>query len=93
MGRIQSKFSDFVLIPHEGITPPSVGEVYETQDGVRVKIRFISTWNNSDGEYNDELDDLCIRRWGMTFAFMRSMWISRLPYVGNYWHLVQLSKI
>lgn len=93
MGQIRCKFSNFVLIPQEGITSTSIGENYETEDGVKVRVKYISTWNNSDGEYNEELEDLCMKRWGMTFAFIRSMWISRLPYVGNYWHYVELTKI
>lgn len=93
MEQIQCNFAERVLIPNGGLKPAATGETYITSDGVKVKVKFLTTWDNTDGRYDNELDELCRRLWGIDFAYIRSMWVSRLYYVGNYWHYVELTKI
>lgn len=93
MNVLPSNFADVVLIPADSIQICPPGEVYETRDGERVKVKFLSTWNNVDGRYDNELNMICNKRWGIDFAYLRSMWISRLSKVDDFWHLIKLEKI
>ena len=66
---------------------------FVTADGVAVRVKYLATWNNKDGRYDDELDRLCMDAWNVPFRFLRSSWIARLRDIDNYWHLVELEKI
>ena len=68
-------------------------ETYETTDGITCRLKYISTWNNSDGSYDGELEDVCQHRFGCPFSTIRSIWISRLGRVDVYWHLVKMIKL
>ena len=87
--KINCKFAEYVLAPVNAISSENV----ETLDGVKCKAIFQTTWNNSDERYNDELEDVCQSRFGCSFQSIRSLWISRLGYVGDYWHLIKLIQI
>lgn len=87
---LMCKYAGEVLIPENGI---GNGEEFRTSDGVDVRVRYISTWNNKDGAYDEELDDLCQRKWGVTFSSIRSVWFARLGRVGDFWHLVKMIKV
>lgn len=91
MQRIDCRFSDKIMIPSNGIIASE--PTASTADGVKVKVKFCGTWNNENGRYDDELDDVCLRLWGVPFLTMRSIWISRLGSVSNYWHYIQLVKL
>lgn len=65
---------------------------FKTSDGINVSVKFISTWNNKDGQYDEQLDGICNREYGAPFATIRSIWIGRLGKVDEYWHLIKLTK-
>lgn len=89
MQKIKSKFVDFLLIPFNGILPGDV----ETTDGVKCHVEYQTTWNNKDGLYDEDLDDVCQRRIGCPFSTVRSIWFSRLGKVDDYWHLIKMIKV
>lgn len=91
--QIKAKFSDRILIPDRAIPHGLRDSDYVlTLDGVECVAHFLSTWDNSDGRYDDELEGLCQREWGCSFGVLRSVWIGRIDKVGNYWHLIELRK-
>lgn len=87
--KIQSKFVERLLVPDNGICR---GEV-ETADGVMCRTEFQTTWNNAGGYFDDELEDVCQREYSCSFQAIKSIWISRLGHLSDYWHLVKLIKI
>lgn len=97
--RIESKFADVILFPSNAIEPEfwasCVGDkaTFITLDDVVCKARWICTWRNTDGQYDDELETICQGRWNVPFVTLRSMWISRLNTVDEFWHLVKFTKV
>lgn len=91
MNKIQCKYSDFILGPQNAFAPGIIGE-YETVDNVRCRSFLHTVWNNEDGRFNEELDDICQAYYGCSFSFIRSIWFSRLGKVSDFWHLVKLEK-
>lgn len=89
MTRINAKFAEYLLAPANGIQ----NEELETMDGIRCRPEFQATWNNAGGSYDDELEGVCQKYYGCTFQSIRSIWIGRLGYVSDFWHLVKLIKI
>lgn len=87
--KIRAKFAEKLLVPANGI---EFGEV-ETSDGIKCRTEFQATWNNADGMFDDELENICQREYGCSFQAIKSIWISRLTKVSDYWHLVKLIKI
>lgn len=87
--KIQCKFAEYMLAPANAIMD---ADTYETMDGVTCRLKYISTWNNSDGSYDEALEDVCQRKFGCSFSTIRSIWISRLGSVDVYWHLVTMIK-
>jgi hypothetical protein len=90
MTTLKCKYAEEILIPDNGIFRDSE---YKTADGQRVSVQFITTWNNRDGSFDNELDEICQRKWGIAFRAMKSVWISRLGTIGDYWHLIKLTKV
>lgn len=87
--RIKAKFAEKLLAPDNGIRR---GEV-ETSDGIRCRVEFQTTWNNADGMFDDELECVCQREYKCSFQTIKSIWISRIGILSDYWHLVKLIKI
>jgi len=87
--KIRAKFAEKLLVPANGIV---FGEV-ETTDGIMCRTEFQTTWNNADGFFDDELEGVCQREYGCSFRAIKSIWIGRIGYVSDYWHLVKLIKI
>ena len=90
---IKARFADKILAPDLALPKAAPeGVALVTLDDVPCVAHFLSTWDNSDGRYDDELDLLCQREWGCSFGVLRSVWIGRIDKVGNYWHLIELRK-
>ena len=61
-------------------------------DGEVVDAKFLCGWENSDRRYDGELDRICKELFNAPFESLRSMWISRLGTVSDYWHLIEFKK-
>lgn len=87
--KINSKFVEKLVVPDNGIARGIV----ETTDGFRCRAEFRTTWNNADGFFDDELENVCQSEYGCPFGAIRSIWIGRLGNVSDIWHLVKLIKL
>lgn len=92
MNRIDCKYSEIIIAPGNAFGKPMSDE-YITADGKEVAVRWISCWNNENGQYDDVLNDECMRLWKMPFASLKSLWISRLGSCDGFWHKVELKLI
>jgi len=92
MVQIPIKYADKALVPRM-VFSGGYAEEYMTADGIECSIQFISTWNNSDGSYNEELDGYCKNEWGCPLDAVKSLWISRGVKIDGIWHLIKLTKI
>lgn len=92
MKRILCKFSEYLIAPQNALSKGVIGE-YETLDNVHCRAFLHTVWNNESGEFDDELEDICQAYYGCSFSLIKSIWISRLGKISNFWHLVKLEKI
>ena len=91
MYSIFANYAPFILVPNNAIDVTC--EKIKTQDGIVAGTKFVTSWNNADGQYDDDLNDICKEKFGVPFTFIRSIWFSRLGEVSAKWHLVELTKI
>ena len=95
---ISSKFTEWVFCPanaiERGFYNRDASAVYgfRTIDGANALPQFVGTWNNTGGEFDEEFERICQDRYGLPFVNIRSIWISRLGYVENFWHLIKLER-
>lgn len=89
MQKIQSKYTERLVMPSNAVSEDMV----ETWDGVKCRLKYISTMNNERGDYNDLLDDFCQELYECPFSSIRSIWIARLGSVSDFWNLVEMEKI
>lgn len=92
MRTIQCKFTPRVVVPQEAVAGLAVGEPFYTMDGKVCTAKFISGWNNDNGDYDEVLNDICMDYWNVPFAAIRSVWIDRVGRVGSVWHLIELQE-
>lgn len=92
MTSIQCKYNKFVLFPHNAIKDwTNIGD-FVTADGKECSVKWIAGWNNDKGAYDEALDDCCRRLYDMEFKAIRSLWIPRLGFCDDMWHLVELTE-
>lgn len=92
MNRIACKYSEIIIAPDNAFGSPK-SDTYITNDGKHVSVRWISCWDNADGQYDKVLDDECASLWGVRYAALKSLWISRLGVCSGHWHKVRLELI
>lgn len=90
MQKIQSKYTEYLLAPANAI---GSDDVVVTTDGVKCKLVYQSTWNNEGGRFDDRLEDVCQTYYGCPFQTIRSIWISRVGILSEYWHLIKMEKV
>ena len=94
MTKIDCKFVEKILAPHNAFASGlERGKRCLTSDGVEVEVHPEIVWDNSDGMYNDELEEKCQKMFHVPFSVIRSTWIARLGNCSNYWHQVKLVKV
>lgn len=89
-----------MTIPHdykEQILIPSVllkdtTEEAVTRDGVKVRLRFIGTYNNENGECANVLDWIAMKLYDVHFVLIEKKWSSSF-HIDNHWHYVELNPI
>lgn len=64
-----------------------------TNDGKECTALFISGWNNRNGQYDEELDNLCMAKFNLPFESIRSMWFGRLGELSGYWCYIKLKEV
>ena len=89
MQKIQSKYTERLVMPSNAASE----DILETTDGVKCRLKYISTMNNENGNYDELLDDLCREMYDCPFSSIRSIWIARLGSVSDFWNLVEMEKI
>lgn len=91
---IDAKFADRILVPGDALPKgcPS-GVCLKTSDDVVCLAYFLSTWDNGQRRYYDELDRLCHRQWNCSFDLIETMWQGRLGQVGDIWHYMELKRV
>lgn len=67
--------------------------VYKTSDGKECNAEFISIWDNRDGRFNDQLEHISQKCYGLSFSYVRSLWLERVQQIEGYWHLINLKEI
>lgn len=96
--KVSAKFADDIFCPSNAIEArfwnrhpsPIVDIQFTTTDGRLCVPEFQATWNNSDGRYDEEFDNFCQRKFGLSYKALRSVWIGRLGRCDNYWHWIKL---
>ena len=96
--RIDAKYAPVVFCPSNAIEDTfwrreeNVDPLFRTADGKVCKPRFLGTTNNRCGDYEEEFDYICERRFNMPFSAVRSIWFARLGWLDDYWHLIELKE-
>lgn len=92
---ILAKYSEHILCPSNAIDRAfytSNKGTLLSMDGIRARATFLSTYNNADGRYDNDLEEICQREFGKTFAEVRNLWIFRLGRLDDYWHFIKLDR-
>lgn len=84
------KFSSVAIIPSELTDRKHVCQKYKLVGGEVVTLRFLGTWDNRKGEYDDMFDKECRELYDIDFASFKSVWKRRLGALSEYWHKVEL---
>lgn len=63
---------------------------FVTNDMKRVRLEFVYSFCNKDGEYEDFLERTCQRLYNMPFCQINAIWRSRFLRLDDYWHVVRL---
>lgn len=86
------KYAPVVFIPTELTNGNHIAQKYKLAGGEVVTLRWLSTWNNTDGKYDKELDGLCRELYGMDFESVRAVWKRRLGgRLEDWWHKVEMN--
>ena len=95
---IAAGYASDILIPRNGIErdlfTDKIGEdgiYFSTNDGKVAKATFVSVWVNTDGMFDDELQMICQRFFGLDFGYIRSVWVARLGNVEDIWYHIKLA--
>lgn len=91
MKRLDIKYSDRALLPMSLTAGDSVYEDYSLVDGKVVRLRYIMGCINKDGQYNEMLDDLSKKLYGISFSRVKNIWASRMRGISpTNWYLVEM---
>lgn len=93
MNRIQCKYSDWVLIPSNAIDDRYDLHDIITLDGVHCKGQLVTTWNNANGFFDEELHDFCMYHWGLPFASLKEVFTRRIGKISDVWDSIHLEKL
>lgn len=93
MRKIDCKFADVLIVPHNAVNPSAIDCLYETRDGVVCRLAFESGVNNEGGQFDDFMERKCKELYGCGFSSIKSLWLGRLGRLDDYWHLVKMIKI
>lgn len=86
------KYAPVVLIPSELTDGNHIAQKYKLSGGEVVTLRWIATWNNTNGRSDAELDKLCRELYGMDFESVKAVWQRRLGgRLENWWHKVEMN--
>jgi len=91
MNSIKAKYAEWVLVPKEGLSGIESGD-YRTLDGKVCHADLISIWDNRDGRFDDQLDHVCQKYWGLSFSYVKSIWAERCWEIEGYWYLLNLKE-
>lgn len=92
--RLQAKYAERILCPRSALGEVGTGDLnLITADGVECAVRFLGTWNNAEGRFNDDLEMVCQNQLGIGFDTVRSIWISRLNGMSDIWDMIELKKL
>lgn len=92
-------FREWVLVPDNAIENafykrhPNDAYLFKTADGVVVRPEFVATYNHAGGMNESSLDRTAKGIWNMSLEQVKSVWLSRLTQLGDYWHLIRLEKV
>jgi hypothetical protein len=89
--KVSTRYAEVALLPDEvlqGVYNPDA--IWETWDGVSVKISFLGTYVR-DSE--NRLDEICRSLYRMSFIDVRENWSARLGQLKNVWHKVRMVRV
>lgn len=91
MKEIKCRYAPFVLVPHEAIVGSGPGG-FVTLDGKVCDAVFVTGYNNREGDYDKELDEICRKNWEIPFSQFKSFWYERCWRIEGFWHYIQLKE-
>lgn len=89
MKLIQCKYVPQVVVPSNALSFPDCE--YQTLDGKFCTLKIQIGWQNKDRDFDGELDEMCRRYHNCSFDVIRSIWLSRLGRVSDFWYLAELN--
>lgn len=89
---IQVKYASQALIPSDITDGNHISQKYKLTGGEVVTLRWLTTWNNTNGKSDAELDKLCRELYDMDFESVKGVWQRRLGgRLENWWHKVEMN--
>jgi hypothetical protein len=91
--KLPLKYTATAFFPTELTTGHSWQQTYELASGEIVRLEYRSTWNNSDGAFDERLNELCRELYGISFTRVKEVWTMRLKDISNWWHKVRMIRL
>lgn len=95
--RISARFVEEALIPAEALDCDFKGDnkdaIFITNDGITVRLVFLSTMNNAKDFCEDRLEYYCRGKYGMSFRQFENRWADRLGRLEDWWHIIKMERV
>lgn len=92
MRTLNTKYNEKALLPGVLLEGIQRNDVVETNDGVKVRIEYLGTWNNANGWCEQDLDAVTQNLYDQPFAKVQQVWKTRIR-IDDVWHKVKMTRV
>lgn len=92
MRTLNTKYNEKALLPAVLLEGIQRNDVVETNDGVKVCIEYLATWNNANGWCEQDLDTVTRNLYDQPFAKVQQVWKTRIR-INDWWHKVKMTRV
>lgn len=92
MRKLNTKYNEKALLPAVLLEGIQRNDVVETNDGVKVRIEYLGTWNNANGWCEQDLDAVTRNLYDQPFTKVQQVWKTRIR-IDDVWHKVKMTRV
>lgn len=81
------------LMPSQCRYGCNANDVFECMGGERVRVEWVGTFGNENGESKEWLDRIAQYLYGWTFEQVETQWYARLGKLDGWWDEIRIRKV